>query len=46
MTTPFPQDMDFGGWNAPSRIEADIYDLVVEGIIPEEINGNLSLANC
>ncbi|MEH6517331.1 MAG: carotenoid oxygenase family protein [Halioglobus sp.] len=40
MTTQFPQDMDFGGWNAPSRIEADIYDLVVEGTIPEEINGN------
>ena len=39
MTTPFPQTMDFTGFNAPSRIEADIWDLVVEGEIPAEING-------
>ncbi|MEC3951401.1 carotenoid oxygenase family protein [Sphingobium sp. HWE2-09] len=39
MTTPFPQTMDFTGYNAPSRIEADIYDLVVEGEIPAEIAG-------
>jgi carotenoid cleavage dioxygenase len=32
--------MDYAGFNAPSRIEADIYDLVVaEGEIPTEING-------
>ena len=40
MAQPFPHTMDFGGWNAPSRIECDIYDLVVEGSLPEEINGN------
>lgn len=32
--------MDFAGWNAPSRIECDIYDLVTEGEVPAEINGN------
>ena len=32
--------MDFAGFNAPSRIECDIYDLIVEGAIPEEIQGN------
>jgi carotenoid cleavage dioxygenase len=31
--------MDFSGYNAPSRIECDVYDLVVEGKVPEEING-------
>lgn len=39
MTGPFPKTMDFAGMNAPSRIEADIYDLVVEGEIPKEIAG-------
>ena len=39
MTQPFPQTMDFAGFNAPSRIEADIYDLIVEGEIPAEIDG-------
>jgi len=39
MTKPFPQTMDYAGFNAPSRIECDIYDLVVEGEIPQEING-------
>src|SRR5690606_6467048 len=35
-----PDAMDFAGFNEPSRIEADIYDLVVvEGEIPREING-------
>jgi len=32
--------MDFAGWNAPSRIECDIYDLVTEGEVPEEIAGS------
>jgi len=40
MTHPFPESMDYAGFNAPSRIECDIYDLVVEGDIPAEINGN------
>jgi carotenoid cleavage dioxygenase-like enzyme len=40
MAKPFPNTLDFAGWNAPSRIECDIYDLVTEGIVPEEINGS------
>jgi carotenoid cleavage dioxygenase-like enzyme len=40
MTKPFPQSMDFGGYNAPSRIECDVYDLVVEGELPREISGS------
>ena len=40
MTTPFPDTMDFAGYNRPSRIECDIYDLVVEGDLPKEIEGN------
>ena len=40
MTTPFPNMMDFQGHNEPSRIECDIYDLIVEGQIPEEFAGS------
>jgi len=40
MAKPFPNTMDFAGWNAPSRIECDIYDLVTEGVVPDEINGS------
>lgn len=40
MTTQFPASMDFGGFNAPSRIECDVYDLVIEGQLPAEINGS------
>jgi carotenoid cleavage dioxygenase len=40
MTQPFPNSPDFIGHNAPSRIECDIYDLVVEGTVPPEINGS------
>ncbi len=39
MTAPFPQTMDYAGHNLPSRIECDIYDLVVEGNLPPEIRG-------
>lgn len=39
MTNPFPQSPDFVGFNEPSRIECDINDLVVEGKIPDEIDG-------
>lgn len=39
MTQAFPDTMDFTGFNAPSRIECDIYDLIVEGQIPDEIEG-------
>jgi carotenoid cleavage dioxygenase-like enzyme len=40
MTAPFPQAMDFVGHNAPSRVEAQIYDLVIEGTLPEELQGS------
>lgn len=40
MAKPFPGTMDFAGWNAPSRIECDIYDLVIEGELPREIHGS------
>jgi carotenoid cleavage dioxygenase-like enzyme len=39
MTTSFPETMDYSGFNAPSRVECDLYDLVVEGAIPAEIDG-------
>jgi len=39
VTTRFPDVMDFSGFNAPSRVECDIFDLVVEGNLPAEING-------
>ena len=40
MTTQFPDSFDFTGFNAPSRIECDVYDLVIEGQLPAEINGS------
>jgi carotenoid cleavage dioxygenase len=39
MTHAFPQTPDYIGHNEPVRIECDIYDLIVEGDIPKEING-------
>ena len=39
MTRPFPETPDFSGYNAPSRIECDIFDLVVAGEWPAEIDG-------
>src|SRR5690348_3306793 len=35
----FPQTPAFTGFNTPSRIEADIEDLAVEGDIPSALNG-------
>lgn len=35
----FPDTMSFTGFNTPSRIEADIADLDVDGEIPAELNG-------
>ena len=35
----FPQTPSFTGFNTPSRIEADIVDLVYQGTIPRELNG-------
>jgi carotenoid cleavage dioxygenase len=40
MSNAFPNSMDFSGYNAPSRIECDIYDLVIEGTVPAEIAGS------
>lgn len=40
MTSEFPQMMDFSGFNAPMRVECDLYDLVIEGELPREINGH------
>ena len=34
MTKLFPATMDFSGFNAPTRIEADVFDLIVDGEIP------------
>jgi carotenoid cleavage dioxygenase-like enzyme len=39
MTHAFPETMDFGGFNAPSRVECDIRDLVVDGTVPADIRG-------
>lgn len=40
MTTSFPNHPDFTGYNEPMRMECDIFDLVIEGEVPEEINGS------
>ena len=39
MTAPFPDRPDFTGHNAPVRVECDIFDLVVEGSLPQDIRG-------
>jgi carotenoid cleavage dioxygenase len=39
MTKAFPESFDFTRFNAPSRVECEIFDLIVEGAIPKEING-------
>jgi carotenoid cleavage dioxygenase len=39
MTGPFPETFDFQGFNAPSRVECEIFDLIVEGRVPKEIDG-------
>ena len=40
MTTKFPDSFDFQGMNAPMRTECDVYDLIIEGNLPKEINGS------
>lgn len=35
----FPDTDVFRGFNAPSRLEGDILDLEVDGVVPPEING-------
>jgi len=39
VTAPFPDRPDFTGHNAPVRVECDIFDLVVEGSLPQDIRG-------
>lgn len=39
MTAQFPSTPTFTGHNAPVRAECDIYDLVIEGTLPDEIEG-------
>ena len=39
MTKPFPETPSFAGYNAPSRVEADIFDLEIHGELPAEIKG-------
>jgi carotenoid cleavage dioxygenase len=40
MSDKYPDMFDFQGFNAPSRIEGDVHDLLVEGTIPAEIDGS------
>ncbi|HUN72941.1 MAG TPA: carotenoid oxygenase family protein [Steroidobacteraceae bacterium] len=40
MSSTFPRTMDFSGYNEPSRVECDVFDLVVDGALPEEIHGS------
>ncbi len=35
----FPDTPSFTGFNTPTRVEADVHDLDVEGVIPPELNG-------
>jgi carotenoid cleavage dioxygenase len=39
MERPFPQTATFTGFNAPRRIEASVYDLEIEGVLPRDLNG-------
>jgi carotenoid cleavage dioxygenase-like enzyme len=39
MTKAFPDTPDFTGFNEPTRIECDLYDLIIEGELPAEIRG-------
>jgi carotenoid cleavage dioxygenase-like enzyme len=39
VTQPFPQTPAFTGYNAPSRVEADIFDLEIHGELPRELKG-------
>lgn len=39
MHRPFPDTPAFAGFNAPRRVEADIFDLEVEGEIPAALDG-------
>ncbi|MCW8379699.1 carotenoid oxygenase family protein [Streptomyces justiciae] len=40
MTKPFPRSPQMSGWEAPQRFEGDIYDLEIEGEVPEDLDGS------
>ncbi|HTW38971.1 MAG TPA: carotenoid oxygenase family protein [Steroidobacteraceae bacterium] len=40
MSNAFPPTLDFSGYNEPSRVECEIFDLVVEGALPVELHGS------
>ncbi len=39
MSEPFPRTQTFSGYNEPRRIEADVFDLEVDGELPLELDG-------
>jgi len=39
MTTRFPDDPIYRGFDAPGRVEANVFDLEVDGRIPAELDG-------
>ncbi len=39
MAEPFPRTPTFSGYNEPCRIEADVFDLEVEGELPSALEG-------
>jgi carotenoid cleavage dioxygenase len=39
VTKPFPESAAFQGYNTPSRVEADIFDLEVHGELPGDLKG-------
>jgi carotenoid cleavage dioxygenase len=47
MSTRFPDEPPFSGFNAPVRVEADIYDLeVAQGEVPEQLDGTYYRVVC
>ena len=40
MTGPFPTSPTYTGFNRPRRIEADVFDLEIEGELPAGLNGS------
>ena len=40
MAVTFPNHPGFTGFNAPFRSEADVYDLEIDGRLPEDLNGS------
>lgn len=40
----FPDTDVFKGFNRPSRLEGEVFDLEFDGVIPREINGTVSIS--